>query len=48
MTFWYGSGFADPYLCLTDLDSDLAPDPDLDPGIFASDLYFFCFEATFT
>jgi hypothetical protein len=28
VAFWYGSGFADPYLWLTDPD----------PGIFVSDL----------
>ncbi len=56
MTFWYGSGSADPYLWLTDSDSDPAPDP----GIFVRDkmttknIFFskiFCFllsEATFT
>ncbi len=48
MTYWYGSGSADPYLWLTDLDSDPTPDPDPtldldpnltpDPGIFVSDL----------
>jgi hypothetical protein len=43
VTFWYGSGSADPYLWLTDPDSDQTPDsdptdpylrlkdPDLDP-----------------
>jgi hypothetical protein len=34
VTFWYGSGSADPYHCLTDpyQDSDPAPDPAQDPG----------------
>jgi hypothetical protein len=38
MKFWYGSGFADPYLLLMD--------PDVNPAFFVSDLqdvnnYFF-------
>ncbi len=47
VTFWYGSGSGDPYLWLTDLDSDPAPDPDF----FVSDLqdgnyiFFFVFFA---
>ncbi len=53
MTFWYGSGSADPYLLLT--DSDPTPDPAPDPGIVVSNLQddnkkFVClllFEATF-
>ncbi len=33
VTCWHGSGSSDPYLWLTDPDSDLAPDP----AIFVSD-----------
>ncbi len=32
MTFWYGSGSADPYIGLID------PDPALDRAIFVSDI----------
>ncbi len=46
MTFWYGSGSADPSLWLKDpdldptqdLDSDPTPDLAPDPGIFVNDL----------
>ncbi len=54
VTFWCGSGSADPYHLLTD------PDSDPDPANFVSDLqdaknkiifiifYFLLFEGTFT
>jgi hypothetical protein len=51
VTFWYGSGSADPYFLLTDPDSDPDPTPAPDPGIFVCDLqgaYYFFFEATIT
>ncbi len=40
VTFWYGSGsvYANPYLWLTDPDSDPTPDPAPYPVIFVSDL----------
>jgi hypothetical protein len=40
MTFWCGSGSADPCLWLMDPDPDSDPDPDADPdpSIFIIDL----------
>jgi hypothetical protein len=59
MTFWYGTGSADPCLCLMDPNPDADSDPD--PTISVTDLQdaskklilkkFFClllFEGTFT
>jgi hypothetical protein len=36
VTFWYGSGSGDPYICLA--DPDPTPNPAQDPAIFVSDL----------
>ncbi len=41
MTFWYGSGSADPYHGITDPDPDSDPDSHPDSATFVSDLQVF-------